>query len=160
MQSFRFIVLSSLFMISMAFVAPVSSANAEETTKNIALNHVQTVSLSEIVSNGRFLILNDGSVWEIHPSDQVVAREWLTPSVITVKATQDETFPFELKNEDTQSSVKAKKSSIEEIYLLIEEQKSDEGTIEEEKIIEEAIPAGKPANPSHPKTEPKTNPNP
>ena len=37
---------------------------------------------------GRVVLLDDDSVWEIHPSDRPVAARWLRISTITVKSMQ------------------------------------------------------------------------
>jgi hypothetical protein len=47
---------------------------------------------------GRVMVLDDDSVWEIHPSDRPVAARWLRISTITVKPTQKEDYRYLLTN--------------------------------------------------------------
>jgi hypothetical protein len=47
---------------------------------------------------GRIVILEDESVWEVHPSDRLVTAHWLRMSTITVKHTQKELYPYQLTN--------------------------------------------------------------
>ena len=47
---------------------------------------------------GRILILEDESVWEVHPSDRDAAARWLRMSTIIVKGTQKEGSPYVLTN--------------------------------------------------------------
>ncbi len=44
------------------------------------------------------MVLDDDSVWEIHPSDRPVAARWLRISTITVKPTQKEDYRYLLTN--------------------------------------------------------------
>ena len=47
---------------------------------------------------GRVMVLDDDSRWEIHPSDRPVAARWLRISTITVKPTQKEDYRYLLTN--------------------------------------------------------------
>ena len=47
---------------------------------------------------GRIVLLDDDSVWEIQPSDRPVAARWLRISTITVKPTQKKDYPYLLTN--------------------------------------------------------------
>jgi len=47
---------------------------------------------------GRVMVLDDDSVWEIHPSDRPVAARWLRISTITIKPTQKEDYNYLLTN--------------------------------------------------------------
>jgi len=47
---------------------------------------------------GRIVILEDESVWEVHPSDRDATARWLRMSTITVKGSQKEGSPYLLTN--------------------------------------------------------------
>ena len=47
---------------------------------------------------GRIVILEDESVWEVHPSDRDATARWLRMSTIIVKHTQKEGSPCLLTN--------------------------------------------------------------
>jgi len=47
---------------------------------------------------GRSLIFNDDSSWEVQPSDRVVAARWLRGSTIMVEYTEKGTYPYLLRN--------------------------------------------------------------
>lgn len=136
------ILFGSALFSALAFAATNQPIAALNTTQD----NEDAKTISEIVSNGRFLILSDSTVWEVHPRDQIIAKGWLTPSVITIQEVSDATYPYRLKNEDTQSIIEAKKASIEEIYLFIEEEKANEEPSDlEQKILEEPLPNKQPA---------------
>ncbi len=67
---------------------------------------------------GQYLILLDGSVWEVSPDDIYTASAWLTsiPLEITYDATDPNNYyPYILKNQFSGLSVHARQSSIDEI---------------------------------------------
>jgi hypothetical protein len=47
---------------------------------------------------GRIVVLDDDSVWEIHPADRLATARWLRISTISLKATQKEDYPYLLTN--------------------------------------------------------------
>lgn len=47
---------------------------------------------------GRALLLNDDSIWKVHPSDQSAAARWLRGSTITIERTEQEEHPYVLRN--------------------------------------------------------------
>ena len=47
---------------------------------------------------GRSLILEDESTWEIRPSDRAVTVRWLRGSTISVEQTQSPEYPYVLRN--------------------------------------------------------------
>jgi hypothetical protein len=44
------------------------------------------------------LILEDNSIWEVHPSDRSLTSRWLRGSTIYVEQTQTEGYPYVLRN--------------------------------------------------------------
>lgn len=56
---------------------------------------------------GRIVLLEDESVWEVHPSDRLVTARWLRISTITVNHTQKEGYPYQLTNTTEGESARA-----------------------------------------------------
>ena len=54
--------------------------------------------LRDKLEEGRTLILDDESIWEVHPSDREMTQRWLRISTITVKATEKGSHPYLLSN--------------------------------------------------------------
>lgn len=54
--------------------------------------------LRDKLAEGRIVILEDESIWEVHPSDRQVTKRWLRMSTITVKDTKKEGYPYLLSN--------------------------------------------------------------
>ena len=54
--------------------------------------------LCDKLEQGRIVVLEDESKWEVHPSDQQITERWLRISTITVKHTQKEGYPYLLSN--------------------------------------------------------------
>ena len=47
---------------------------------------------------GKSLILNDDSSWEVQPSERVIAARWLRGSTIIVEYTEKGAYPYLLRN--------------------------------------------------------------
>lgn len=47
---------------------------------------------------GKVLILNDDSCWEVNPSDCVITAHWLRGSTIIVEYTETGEYPYLLRN--------------------------------------------------------------
>ena len=64
--------------------------------------------LFDKVEDGRLVILEDDSIWEVHPSDREITTHWLRISTITVKDTEKGSHPYVLSNrtegEDAQAN--------------------------------------------------------
>jgi hypothetical protein len=54
--------------------------------------------LCDKFEEGRIVLLEDESRWEVHPSDRLITERWLRISTITVKRTQKEGYPYLLSN--------------------------------------------------------------
>jgi hypothetical protein len=54
--------------------------------------------LRDKLNEGRIVILEDESTWEVHPSDRQTTKRWLRMSTISVKHTQKEGYPYLLSN--------------------------------------------------------------
>ena len=82
--------------------------------------------ISEVLYDGHFIILNDQSIWEIAPEDRPISSAWITPTTILISSSQDERYPYILKNELTQSSIKANKISHKNLEEKIKQIKTDQ----------------------------------
>jgi hypothetical protein len=63
--------------------------------------------LRDRLEDGRILILEDESSWEVHPSDRPIAKRWLRISTILVKHTEKEGYPYLLSNGTERGNVRA-----------------------------------------------------
>lgn len=55
--------------------------------------------LRDKLEEGRIVVLDDESLWEVHPSDRPATGRWLRLSTITVRhTTQKEGYPYLLTN--------------------------------------------------------------
>lgn len=64
----------------------------------IFYDRLQEHWLRDKQEDGRGLILNDDSIWDVYPSDQSITARWLRGSTITVEHTQKEGHPYLLRN--------------------------------------------------------------
>jgi hypothetical protein len=56
---------------------------------------------------GLVLILEDESMWEVHPSDRPITARWLRMSTIMVERTQKAEYPYLLKNTTEEETARA-----------------------------------------------------
>jgi hypothetical protein len=63
--------------------------------------------LSDKHGDGIVLLLEDESMWAIHPSDRLTAARWLRMSTIFVEHTQEDHYPYLLKNSTENQSARA-----------------------------------------------------
>lgn len=63
--------------------------------------------LRDKLEEGRIVVLEDESTWEVHPSDRQITKRWLRMSTITVKQTQKEGYPYLLSNRTEREDVRA-----------------------------------------------------
>ena len=54
--------------------------------------------LFDKLEGGRLVILEDNSIWEVHPSDREITKHWLRISTITVKDAEKGSHPYILSN--------------------------------------------------------------
>lgn len=54
--------------------------------------------LRDKLEEGRTLILEDESIWEVHPSDREITKRWLRISTIKVKDTEKGSHPYLFSN--------------------------------------------------------------
>ena len=97
----------------------LKTAEQEPSASNIpkTMPHV-----SEVLQRGRYLKLSDNSVWEIRPADRPTVESWITPATIDISITQNQYYPYSLKNQTTKSVILAKK-----VAPLIEQDEEVDG---------------------------------
>ena len=92
-----------IFFVSLAFTTQA------KISKNNYLP--QSLTVSEVIANGKFLELSDNSLWEIDPADIPKSGGWISSGKITLTHSDSVIYPFLLQNSLTNDSVKAKRSS-------------------------------------------------
>ena len=63
--------------------------------------------LRDRLEEGRVAILEDDSIWEVHPSDRLMTNRWLRISTILVKHTEKEGYPYLLSNTTERENARA-----------------------------------------------------
>jgi hypothetical protein len=63
--------------------------------------------LRDKLEEGRIVVLEDESIWEVHPSDRERTKRWLRISTITVKHTEKEGYPYLLSNSTEEEDARA-----------------------------------------------------
>lgn len=71
--------------------------------------------ISANIKGGKYLILNDNTVWEIAPEDHETSSSWLGPIELTIQNSQDKNYPVYLINLNNQTKVKAKATTLQNI---------------------------------------------
>jgi hypothetical protein len=64
--------------------------------------------ISEVTSNGKFIELEDDSLWEVSPLDTIDSSLWLATEDIVVVESKNPLFPYRLINKDQGETVEAK----------------------------------------------------
>jgi len=54
--------------------------------------------LQDKQDEGKILILNDDSPWEVNPKDQLLTKLWLRGSTIMIEYTEKQDYPYVLRN--------------------------------------------------------------
>ena len=63
--------------------------------------------LRDKLQEGRIVILEYESIWEVHPSDRENTKRWLRISTITVKNTEKGSHPYLLSNRTEEEYARA-----------------------------------------------------
>jgi hypothetical protein len=75
---------------------------AENVTPPLAMTFYERIRqehwLRDKQNEGKSLILNDDSGWEVHPSERVITARWLRGSTIIVEYTEKGAYPYLLRN--------------------------------------------------------------
>ena len=67
----------------------------------------RTQKIRRVFRNGRMIVLQDGSVWEVAPKDTVPAALWLPLTEVSV-ARDDRPYAYEITNLDTLDRISAR----------------------------------------------------
>lgn len=67
------------------------------------------ITMSENIDGGKILKLSDGSKWEVDPRDLSTSELWLFTFPVKVSKKGNGQFPYEIKNLNTGSIVRAQK---------------------------------------------------
>ncbi|MEM8628523.1 MAG: hypothetical protein AAGF04_00360 [Chlamydiota bacterium] len=67
--------------------------------------------VSEVIGNGAFVKLSDGSIWHIHPGDRLLTQSWISAAEIGIEYKGGSNYGYILENKLTGSTVRAEKSS-------------------------------------------------
>jgi hypothetical protein len=99
-----------------------SKVHGESLQKIIKEEKDLTVSM--VIFNGTFIELSDDSIWKISPEDRETAKGWIIPAHIMISDSDSQDYPYKLYNTITEKSVKASKSTKNEIDIYKEAQKA------------------------------------
>jgi hypothetical protein len=88
--------------------APAPAATAAANTRSLIPANAHTVT--GIRSGSRFVQIDDGSVWDIHPADQTETAGWQVGDYVTVRVANQAygEFDHELVNSQRTGPVRAK----------------------------------------------------
>ena len=67
--------------------------------------------LSQNIASGKYIELQNDTIWKIHPEDTATSSGWISPVIINVGANPDSNWPYILTNSVTNSKVRAQKIS-------------------------------------------------
>jgi hypothetical protein len=82
--------------------------NQKFVLKNASLTASSPIYLQQNINNGARLILSDGSIYEIAPTDRTKAAFWITPAELLIKPSNDPLYPSQITNTLTNASVNGK----------------------------------------------------
>lgn len=112
----------ALFFLTFAFLtlyAENSSLNLIvkefENAKPKKEENAKSISISEFLFGGKYIILSDGSTWQVYPSDRVKILGWIGVDNIEIKPSSDPQYNMVLINPSTEDRVLVKKASVENI---------------------------------------------
>ena len=97
----RYLLLSFIFIFSLF--------SLEATTPPKVRSKSETLTVNEVILDGKFLKLSDGSYWEIEPDAAPLTGSWLLAPTVTIVKSADPTYPYHLTNTTSNTSVLAKK---------------------------------------------------
>jgi len=102
-----------------------SPLDTEETTpQQKGEDKHESLTISEILANGKYLILSDNSAWEIEPTFAPISQAWLTPAPVEIGKSDNPDYPYLIKNQLTQTNIEAKKASLLDIYKEMEKEEA------------------------------------
>ena len=60
------------------------------------LNEELSVELN--LHNGKVLMLNDGSIWEVAPQSLSISQSWIVPSPLNIEESNHAAYPYKITN--------------------------------------------------------------
>lgn len=84
------------------------NADASDTVEAILITKSSTHWISDNIDSGRFLKLQDGSLWEVSSVDTIDSTLWLPLSQIVITESQNPAWPHLLINTDDGEAIEAK----------------------------------------------------
>jgi len=104
-----------VFFLFLLFTCPLlTNASPPKLEDVIAENHSymkEELTVSEIKPKGKFIILSDGSEWEVSDKSLSISQSWFIPHEMKIEASNDPDYPYKIINKQTGSFVLAKKKS-------------------------------------------------
>jgi len=69
------------------------------------------VSIKEILSGGKIVVLDDNSRWIVQPTDYIFSGGWLSPSYVRVKfdGLSTDEYPYSMRNLSTKQTIRVQK---------------------------------------------------
>lgn len=80
----------------------------EQKRKLNEMNNSDNHWIQKVIDNGKYIILEDKSLWEISPIDVIYTSIWLPITNIVIVASKNPSYPFYLVNTDDGEKVEAK----------------------------------------------------
>jgi len=69
----------------------------------------ENLTIIEVLNNGKYLVLNDNSRWEIDKPDRDKVSGWLGPADVKISRRNGQVYPYTIYNQWTRSSARARK---------------------------------------------------
>ena len=107
----RIILFFALFLSSTALQA-IALTPGQEAVERDNDNTSINLTISELLHDGRVIVLSDGSKWEIDKRDWNISGGWIGPAEIKITRGRGKKFPYKLYNKWTNNFVRAKKASL------------------------------------------------
>jgi len=97
----KYLLCSVFFMMSCFLLEAKTPAKPGETKITLTVN--------QVISDGKYLKLSDGSFWEIEPDYIPITGSWLMAPDVTIRKSPDPIYPYEMTNTTSNTKVLAKK---------------------------------------------------
>jgi len=74
----------------------------------IPLEHNAILHLELNALHGKRIVLNDQSIWEIHPNDLSISQLWLFPAPLQISLQGEEPYPYIMTNLQSHTQIRAR----------------------------------------------------
>ncbi len=85
---------------------------AQKSVYKVEQQYSQTrVTIKEILSGGRIVVLDDNSRWIVKPSDYIFSGGWLSPAYVRIKldGLSTDEYPYTMRNLSTKQTIRVQK---------------------------------------------------